>query len=255
MDLLKAPLQTSKEEKDTMIKEVVDRLITTHGKDIIAIGVYGSVGAGNPGPYSDIEMHVITKDGVKLESYEFIYPPYKLEIGSLERSSIIKKAKRYEATWPIWAGSFVNVLPVYDPEEFFETLKECPFTHTEEMKVDVMREFMIWEPYECMGKIRNAYVIGHFTFLPQGAFQLLRQTSILIGLGNRTFYSTQSKMFEEAMGQASKPSGFDELANIVLKGDLSDEESVYDQCEVLWAGLNQWFYELGIEYKRNSLPF
>ncbi|QSS98678.1 KNTase domain-containing protein [Pontibacillus sp. ALD_SL1] len=255
MNQVNDPAQTTTEEKHTMIQTVVDKQLNMYGRDIVAIGVYGSVGIGNAGPYSDIEMHIVTKDGVQLESYEFIYPPYKLEIGSIERSKILAKAKRYECTWPIWAGSFINVHPVYDPEGFFETLKAYPYSHTEEEKMGVMREFMIWEPYECMGKIRNAYTKGHLTYIPQGAHQLLRKASLLIGLQNNRFYSTQSKMFEEAMQLPSKPAGFNELALLVLSGDLTDSELVYKHCEELWKGLNNWFDELGIQYKIASLPF
>ncbi|KGP90578.1 KNTase domain-containing protein [Pontibacillus chungwhensis BH030062] len=255
MNLVNDPAQTTPEEKQTMIQTIVNKHVTKHRNDIVAIGVYGSVANGNAGPYSDIEMHIVTKDGVLLESHEFIYPPYKIEIGSIERSKIIEKAKRYECTWPIWAGSFINVLRVYDPEGFFETLKIYPYSHNEEEKRGVMREFMIWEPYECMGKIRNAYAKGHLTYIPQGAHQLLRKASLLVGLQNNSFYSTQSKMFEEAMQLPSKPPGFNELALLVLSGELTDSEVVYKHCEDLWQGLNTWFDELGIQYKVTSLPF
>ena len=57
-----------------IIHHIKDRLLHLHGDDILAIGLYGSIAQGMDGPYSDIELRVVTKDGVSLPGYEFIYP-------------------------------------------------------------------------------------------------------------------------------------------------------------------------------------
>ncbi|WP_436756531.1 nucleotidyltransferase domain-containing protein, partial [Streptomyces sp. URMC 124] len=64
----------------SMVTQIKDRLLQLHDDAILAIGLYGSLAQGIDGPYSDIELCVITKDGVSLHGHEFIYPPFKIEI-------------------------------------------------------------------------------------------------------------------------------------------------------------------------------
>ena len=106
---------------------------------------------------------------------------------------------------------------------------------------ETMREFMIWEPYETMGKIRNNVQSGNLGYLPLGAKDLTWQTAKLIGLANRTFYNTRAKTLEESLSLKSRPSGYDELAQLVMRGQLLQIDHVYELCERLWTGLNAWY--------------
>ncbi|MEB6548936.1 hypothetical protein MXL46_07460 [Heyndrickxia sporothermodurans] len=119
----------------------------------------------------------------------------------------------------------------------------------------VMREFMIWEPYETVGKLRNNFMSGNFDYLTLGAKDLVWQTAKLIGLANRKFFTTRARTFEESLLMESRPAGYDELVRKVMAGTLEDKEYIYQLCEKLWTGLNEWFAELGIEYKVQELPF
>lgn len=63
MIILAYPVSTTRIEKIEMASVLKDRLLTAHGNQILAMSVYGSLATGNDGPYSDIEMHVITRAG------------------------------------------------------------------------------------------------------------------------------------------------------------------------------------------------
>jgi kanamycin nucleotidyltransferase len=76
----------------------------------------------------------------------------------------------------------------------------------------------------------------------------------LIGLANIKYYSTRAKTFEESLKMELKPEGYEELVICILEGNLSEKEKLYILCENLWTGLNQWFEDLGIDYKVNELP-
>jgi|GEM_PF-6546397 len=79
--MLPYPAPTTRGEKMRLVAQIKDRLLQLHGDAILAIGLYGSLAQGIDGPYSDIELRVITKDGISLPGHEFIYPPFKIEIG------------------------------------------------------------------------------------------------------------------------------------------------------------------------------
>ncbi|WP_123040978.1 kanamycin nucleotidyltransferase C-terminal domain-containing protein [Cohnella candidum] len=249
------PVPTTREQKLAFARSVKDRLLSLHGDAILAIGIYGSLGRGTDGPYSDIELHVVTQDNVPIQGHEFILPPFKLELSSATVTEFREKARRIDDYWPIRSGSYVDVYPLHDPLSLFEEVKKIPLSVSDEAVKETMKQFMIWEPYETVAKIRTNRAEGNLGYLPTGATDLAWQTAKLIGLANRRYFSTRARTLTEAAAMASKPAGFSALATAVTAGELSDRERVYGLCEELWTGLNDWFSRLGISYMETELPF
>lgn len=252
--MLAYPAPTTREEKMAMISIIKDRLLAAHGENILAIGAYGSIGLGTDGPYSDIECHVITRDGVRLQTLEFVCGKFKIELSTTDRSGFFKQAKEVDDSWAIKAGIFIHVLPVHDPTGLFGQVKNLPLEISDEARQHVMKEFMIWEPYETVGKIRNNYSVGNADYLHLGAKDLLWQTAKLIGLANKSYYTTQAKTYAESLQMEAVPVGYKELLAFNLAGDLRDHEKLYRLCEELWTGLNLWFDEMGLDYRMTELP-
>ncbi|QHJ69969.1 kanamycin nucleotidyltransferase C-terminal domain-containing protein [Planococcus halotolerans] len=252
--MLTYPAPTTRKEKFEMINTLKDRLLAAHGDDILAIGVYGSIALETDGPYSDIEMHVITKDGSKVETLEFVYDKFKIELTTNDKSTFLKEAEEVDDSWAIKAGAFIHVLPIHDPTELFEQVKNLPLEISDDARRHIMKEFMIWEPYETVGKIRNNYSGGNLNYLSTGARDLLWQTAKLIGLANKTYYSTRAKTLEESLEMKSIPSGYKELLDFMQEGELPDAEKLYRFCEELWTGLNEWYAEMQLDYRLTELP-
>lgn len=253
--MLPYPAATTREAKMEIIDRVTQRLLDLYGDDILAIGLYGSVAQGIDGPYSDIELRVITKDGVSLPGHEFIYHPFKIEIGMKQKHEAWRSASAVDDAWAIKAGAYVHLQALYDPQHLLDELRALPLQASDEAIRDVMQEFMIWEAYETMGKIRNSKQAGNYSYLPLGAKDLAWQSAKLIGLANRAFYNTRARTFEESLQMPSRPAGYEELVELVMSGQLHDAELVYARCEQIWTGLNEWYEELGIEYRVKELPF
>lgn len=252
--MLEYPIPTTREEKLEIANEIKNRLLARFKKSILAIGIYGSIGQGTEGPYSDIEIHVITDNQTVMENHEFIYDKFKIEISAKTKDEIYKKARTVDNMWPIQAGVFIHTLPLYDPSQLFEQIKLLPLEITEKEVKDIMREFMVWEPYETMAKIRNNWQNGNHTYLSIGARDLAWQTAKLIGLANKKYYSTRARIFEESLRMEIRPEGYEELVSCVMEGNPTDREEIYTLCEDVWTSLNKWFEELDINYKVNELP-
>lgn len=252
--MLPYPAPTTREEKFEMINTLKERLLAAHGDDILAIGVYGSIALGTEGPYSDIEMHVITKDGAKMETLEFVYERFKIELTTNSRTAFLKEAEEVNDSWAITAGAFIHIIPVHDPASFFEQVKDLPFKASDKVRQDLMKQFMIWEPYETVAKIRTNYSGGNFNYLQIGARDLLWQTAKLIGLANSRYYTTRARTFEESLAMESIPAGYRELLDYFHGSQLSEHEKTYYLCEELWTGLNLWFEDMGLEYRLTELP-
>lgn len=108
-----------------------------------------------------------------MDCYEFIYDRFKIEISTRTKDEIYKKARTVDDMWPIKAGMFIHTLPLYDPNNLFEGIKSLPMEITEKEIKEVMREYMIWEPYETMGKVRNTWQNGNHSYLSVGARDLV----------------------------------------------------------------------------------
>ncbi|MFT4412863.1 kanamycin nucleotidyltransferase C-terminal domain-containing protein [Fredinandcohnia humi] len=251
--MLTYPVPTTREEKFTIIHTLKEKLLISYGENIIAIGVYGSIGKKNEGAYSDIEMHVVTQNGFVLPDNEFIYLPFKVELDCNEKSVLIQKAKTVNEMWPIKAGSFIHIESLYDPTDFFSFLQTLPMQPTDEEFKAAIKKFMIWGPFESMGKIRNNWENGNHSYLPLGTIDFAWEIASLIGLANKQYFTTRAKTFEESLHMKVKPSGYEELVWHILEGKLEDKEKLYQICETLWTGLNNWCKELGIEYINQSL--
>lgn len=253
--MLAYPAPTTRKEKFEMINTLKGRLLAVHGDAVLAIGVYGSIALETDGPYSDIEMHVITTDGSKIKTLEFVYDKFKIELTTNSRTAFFKEAEEVDDSWAIKAGTFIHVLPIYDPTGLFGQVKKLPLEITDDARRYIMKEFMVWEVYETVGKIRNNYSGGNLTYLSTGARDLLWQTAKLIGLANKTYYSTRARTLEESLEMEWIPSGYKELLHFIQDGELQDTEKLYHFCEELWTGLNQWYAELNLDYRLTELPF
>ncbi|PAD31913.1 kanamycin nucleotidyltransferase C-terminal domain-containing protein, partial [Paenibacillus sp. 7523-1] len=224
-----------------------------YDKDIEAIGIYGSIALAKEGPYSDIELHIISRDGANIPNRELIFHPYKLEISTKQKSEWFHQASMVDDGWAIRTGSFVHITSLYDPNGIFYKAKEIVLSVPDEKFREVIAEFMIWEPYETMGKIRNAKVSNNLSYLPRAVFDFTWQLAKLIGLLNKQYYTSRSVTLEESIEQPIKPEGYVELATKVICGELTDKDELYLLCENLWFGLNKLLEDLRIEYRSDIL--
>ncbi|MGU3471424.1 kanamycin nucleotidyltransferase C-terminal domain-containing protein [Paenibacillus sp. D51F] len=250
--MLPYPAATSREDKWKFIHQVKEEVLQRDGGSMLAVGVYGSLARGSDGPYSDIEIRILTPDGVDLPGQEEIILPFKLEIGAMQRSAWLKGAASVDDSWAVKAGSYADVVALHDPGRLFEEARLAVGSAPDSAFREVMREFMVWEPYETMGKIRNAVSTGDGAYMRRAAYDLSWQAAKLIGLANRRYFTTRASSFEEASAMPSRPDGFLELAAMVMDGDLRDVLEVHARCERLWTGLNEWFHAMGIDYRSET---
>ncbi|MDQ0173574.1 kanamycin nucleotidyltransferase C-terminal domain-containing protein [Paenibacillus tundrae] len=251
--MLPFPAETSRKVKFNFINEIKNKLLEKYDKDIEAIGIYGSVAQGKEGPYSDIELHIISGDGVNIPTHELILHPFKLEISTKQISEWFHQASVVDDGWALRTGSFVHITSLYDPNGLFPKAKEIVLSVPDERFREVIAEFMIWEPYETMGKIRNAKASNNLSYLPRAVFDLTWQTAKLIGLMNKQYYTSRAVTLEESIEKPIKPEGYTELATKVISGELADKEELYLLCENLWCGLNRLLEDLRIEYRSDVL--
>lgn len=109
--------------------------------------------------------------------------------------------------------------------------------------------------YEFIGKLRNVNLKGPHTYLPYLAMQFAQYGAMLTGLHNRNLYSTGAMVLPEALQLPNRPAGFDNIARLVMSGDLSEPSKIVSACEDFWRGLIAWATEHHYLIHSERIPF
>jgi kanamycin nucleotidyltransferase len=228
------------QQRMMLAQTIANRLIIRYGESVKAIGLYGSLARGEDGPYSDVEMFCVLRETGTAHTYEWCAGPWKAEVDVLDEGSLRQEASQIDGLWALTHGAFVRVLPVRDPENYFDELRELVMSHPPEIFRVVIEEVLVGDIYELIGKVRNACVQKHAQALPTLAVELAQRTAYALGLEHRYLYGTSSYVFDEAITLPDPPDGFHTLAHLVMRGDLQDASTVASACDTLWLGLVRW---------------
>lgn len=219
--------------------------------DVLAIGLYGSLARGDDGPYSDIEMYCVVRGQGIDEDYEWSEGAWKAEVNVQSAEVLTAWATEFDEFWPLTHGSCVNILPLHDPQGFFESLKGYVFDHADEEYDDLIRGVIVGELYEFLGKIRNAAASGKTDNLSTLAVEMAQYGAYTIGLANRTLYASSATMFSESQALADKPSGYEQLCELVTSGRLENPAHIARAADRFWEGIEAWASEKSIPIHQN----
>ncbi len=210
-----------------------------YGDHLTAVGIYGSVARGEDGPFSDLEMMAILDEG-ESHTFEWTTGAWKAEVNVLPLLEALARASALDEEWALTQGQFVHVLPLLDAHAIFPELRQRVFDHDEAAINALLRDIIVCDIMELVGKWRNMRALSRFEALPFVATLLVLRTALLLGVAHRHPFSTGSRVFTEALTLADQPEGFSALCQRVMEGKLSDVAAVLSQCEALWAGIVRW---------------
>jgi kanamycin nucleotidyltransferase len=220
--------------------EIVQAFHQHYADKVIAVGYYGSLARGADGPFSDIEMHcVIAGSGVE-KTFEWNAGPWKAEVNVQSRDILLEDATRVEEDWPITHGAYSQVLAVYDPTDFFEELRIAVHSQPEGKFRAAMQELIVGDILEQIGKVCNARALRNPGYLPTLACELARSGACLVGLANRSLFSSASRMYAEALVLPDQPEGYQAICEMVTAGELSDPERIVAAANDFWGGVEAW---------------
>jgi kanamycin nucleotidyltransferase len=234
------PTSYTHTERMARAEQIASRFQAYYAENLLAIGIYGSLGRSMDGPFSDIEMHVIVKGEEIERAFEWSSGPWKAEVDVYSPDVFLAQAGKLDDLWPITQGSFARVLPLHDPKRLFHRAAHAVFDHTLEEYNALIREVLIGDLYEMIGKARNALARGQTGDLAVEAVLAARYAACVVGLANRCLYSTGPEIFPESLGLPGRPAGYDALIELVMSGELSDPRRVVEVMDALWEGEEEW---------------
>jgi kanamycin nucleotidyltransferase len=230
-----------------LAQEIAAQIQHHYGDRVMALGVYGSLARGTDGPYSDIEMHCVVHGSGVDECLEWSAGAWKAEVDVYSEDVVLGWASEVDVDWAVTHGAFVEVVALYDPTGFFSRLREATLSRPDHVLRQTIRDVIVGELYERIGKVRNARAEGRNAGLPYLAVELARFGACLLGLAHRHLYSTSTRLFEESLALPGRPDGYDALCRMVMEGALADPAQIADVADAFWSGIEGWAHERGIQ--------
>lgn len=250
------PQPLSRLERMKTVDRIVADLHRSYGDTIKAMALYGSLGKGTDGEYSDIELWcVLTTPGVDTTA-EWVYGDNKAEVDIYGDDVMLAGAAEVTSRWALEKGEFMNNRPLFGDRAYFDHLRELVMAPSKKQFDDVIAEMVVGEFYEWVGKLRNGVARGDLAFLPITACNWALHMALTAALIHRHIFSTSSALMQETLALPTLPAGYPELAAMVTAGELHDRTKVAAALEASWAGLGPWLAQHGIEFEtRNAWPW
>lgn len=246
----------TRRDRLALAREIADRARTRCGDDLLAVGLYGSLARGDDGPYSDIEILCVLGTSGEHYTHEWTTGPWKAEVDFISRDRLLAQAAEVDGEWPLTHGAYVHTRPLHDPHRIFPQLREIVLGQRAEKFAAALRMLVVGDIYELVGKVRNAREAGHSGGLAILATHLALCGAYLIGLANRTPYTSGTKILRESLSLPGRPAGYDHLCRLVMDGTLADPDQVAAACDAFWAGVERWAATRGIAIDEpRRIPF
>jgi kanamycin nucleotidyltransferase len=246
----------TREERVRLAHEIAERVLSVHGENIKAIGMYGSTARETDGPFSDLEMFCVLRSSGQDDDCEWAVGAWKAEVNFLSEDVLLRDAASVDGLWPLTHGKYFAVRSLHDPEAFFADLRSAAESPDRDDFRRAICGVIAGELYEFAGKWRNVRVQGPCTFLPTLAIETAKYGAMLVGLHHRRCFSTSARVLPEALGMSGRPAGFDALCRLVMAGDLSKPDTILSACESFWEGVIEWAVRNGYDcMEKRRIPF
>ncbi len=212
-NLLRLSKRALKNHFSAVVGRAVKRALSEHRKNVLAIGVVGSVARGAPGPYSDVEIFVLTRRGRPAPVLYFdegcfvniFFNPLKKGhaesgLGGPGDSALGFFFARSEAR---------STKPLYDPKGILKRrVKSLRRAKADRETV----ESVLWESYfdiiEYAGKLRNGW-LRKDQYLVRYAARIIAEKSAeaIVALNDLSPFSG-NHLWHQVLGARRKPAHF-----------------------------------------------
>lgn len=237
---MSGPQAASPDQRRSAVSRLVSSLEIAFGNSIVAIGLYGSTGRGADRAYSDIEIFCVLRKTGEKRRLEWTDANGKYEVELFGEDVIRRRAAELDEGWPITHAAYANPKPIRGDPDFFNELRALVFDHSENQFHDVIREIIVGELYEGVGKVRNAISSGTHETLPRVAMRIELMSELMVGLAHRRIYTSTALATIESMALTPRPVGHDELCRLVMSGQLADASRTSEVIEQHWSSVVDW---------------
>lgn len=224
---------TSHYQRIRMAKALTGTLAKKY-KDIVFIGVYGSVARGDDDSYSDIDLLVVTGKR-KLGIRPFIFRSVPVMLTIKTKKEALEAVKKIDELWPAEAGKYFYAKPLYGGTVLQKELKKVLKT-TKKKEFDTAASSILVGIGEDVGKIKNAASRKLTERASEYAIITAYFFTLFVALLNRKYYKRDgARRLEEARSFKKLPEKYVFLMNRLYRSKSPKElaitaQKLYDNC-------------------------
>ena len=237
------------EDRLAVAREVVEMCLQVYGDKVAAIGIYGSTAVERDGPFSDLDITVLTNDDLGQET-----KCYSLDglCVNIDYQTVVESVET-EVSVPGSGGCWTSFLTLYDRDGVVTRLRDRYEALTEE---DARREFAIrlrdhLNTY--IGKVRNAVLAGDRSSLVLAALNLGMESCRALEILNGHYTTGVASLREEVKTFSCLPRNFEKQIDTVMAAVASDEDELYNSAEDLWMGMKDLASRHGITWMHSGV--
>jgi hypothetical protein len=231
-------------ERQKIIEKILPQIRRKFGDNLIALAAQGSFARDEDFDYSDLELIAFVRempeghwgigkivDGLLVELIWTTREKYLVETFELNDMWYLSAS---DALSPIINAEFINELKNYHAENLKEKCLAEAKRHWHEVQ-------------EATAKTLNAIASENRDGLPLVLFDMTRHFLISLSFLNQTPYTTFSRFISEARNFSIKPADFDDLLDLIVKGEYLDLPFLEQKIETVFSQFEAIFEDFGIE--------
>lgn len=239
----------SHEQRLDAARSLASLVVERHGDAIAAVVVAGSAAVDLDGPYSDLDMTVVTHAGLSDQTKCYTWRGLTI---NLDYQTIDESLE--EARQPYEGGCWRDVLSLYDSNQTVQRLAE----ESRRVSIDACREAFATAMGDSLvtyvGKVRNSAISGDRQQLIEAAIKFGEDCCVaLLGLNDNQAVTGSTRILAATKRLPLLPDRFAELIDIVRAAVPSTEQQLYDAVESLWLGLHRLAAQHGISWETQEL--
>lgn len=243
---LSGPQTFNRAERLARAEEITRRVREHLGEQARAAAWYGSLARGADGPYSDVEMFfIVAGEGID-HSLEWSTGPWKAEVNLQSEDMLLEEAREFDDMWPVMHGKSVHNIAIFDPDGLLPLARQAVYDHADEAFEELLKEIIIGDLYEVVGKVRNGLVQSTPELILPYAFKAAHYGASLAGIANRRIYNSGSTVLSESLSLPNLPNGYAGLVELLLSGTLNNLTTVGAAVNRMWEGVESWANQRGI---------
>jgi kanamycin nucleotidyltransferase len=243
------PAGHSHQQRLDVAGQLASLILDKHGNTVVAIVVFGTTAIEQDGPYSDLDMTVVTRDdiGGHSKSYPFLGLQINLDYQTIEESF-------EEAREPHAGGCWVKCLSLYDPHDmvakFGRAFRNVTRVECGQAFATIMQDNLATD----IGKIRNSIIAQDRASLIKSLQHFGEQVCRVLCIinGNQDVTGT-ARLRDETKALGLLPPGFPDQIDKVTGANPVTEQEMYEAAEDIWAGIIQIARREGLEWEARHL--
>jgi hypothetical protein len=208
------------EERMEACRVASDKLLKKYPGDIIATGVSGSVGRCQDLKHSDIDFHVLVKDGSPLKSHMLVVRGCLLSVTVKTEKDWRKELEEPNRSLPLAVGSLESILSIHDSKEIFVRLRNLARNLPDECWRNAVRNGLE-DIVEDLGRARNFHAEKDWdNFRTMAVLVALSYAQVYASLRRMTLTSEKDLMsvFKKDLGESSEPARRHRIASCLTNG-------------------------------------